>query len=136
VDAFDSDVLIYAASATHPHAPHLRRLFRLMDDLGRAGVGSVALLPEVLAKPLRLGHDAEVTAMEDLLARLELQPVDRATANAATALGAKYRLRALDAIHLATAVLAGADRFLTNNRRDFPKTIEEVDVTYPDDLPE
>jgi predicted nucleic acid-binding protein len=60
--------------------------------------------------------------------------VDEATAELATALGAAYRLRAADAVHLATAVNAGADRFITNNAADFPKTITEVDVTYPVDL--
>ena len=47
---------------------------------------------------------------------------------------AAYALRAVDAVHLATAVGAGADRFLTNNRSDFPKSITEIDITYPDDL--
>jgi predicted nucleic acid-binding protein len=49
-------------------------------------------------------------------------------------LGARYRLRAADAVHLATAVHYGADRFLTNNQRDFPTTIREVAVTYPGTL--
>lgn len=48
----------------------------------------------------------------------------------------KYRLRAADAAHLATAVLLGADRFITNNRRDVDERITEVDVTYPSALPE
>jgi hypothetical protein len=39
-------------------------------------------------------------------------------------------------VHLATAVVAGADRFITNNRRDFAVSISEVDVTYPEDLDE
>ena len=39
-------------------------------------------------------------------------------------------------MHLATALDAGADRFITNNSRDFPKTITEIDVTYPTDLPD
>ena len=47
---------------------------------------------------------------------------------------ASYGLRAADAVHLATAVGAGANRFLTNNKRDFPKSITEIDVTYPEDL--
>jgi hypothetical protein len=29
----------------------------------------------------------------------------------------------------------GADRFITNNRRDFGPDIKEIDVTYPDALP-
>jgi hypothetical protein len=32
--------------------------------------------------------------------------------------------------------VAGADRFITNNRRDIPPTISEIDVTYPADLAE
>lgn len=39
-------------------------------------------------------------------------------------------------MHLATAVAAGADRFVTNNSTDFAKEIDEIDVTYPTDLPE
>ncbi|MCI2267141.1 hypothetical protein [Sediminivirga luteola] len=45
-------------------------------------------------------------------------------------------LRAADAAHLATAVVAGADRFVTNNRNDFPREISEIDIVYPDELPE
>lgn len=41
----------------------------------------------------------------------------------------------VDAVHLATAVAAGADRFATSNARHFPKTIAEIGVTYPTDLP-
>lgn len=40
-----------------------------------------------------------------------------------------------DAVHLATAVTVRVDRFLTNNRKDFPTTIAEIDVVDPDDLP-
>lgn len=52
----------------------------------------------------------------------------------AASLAAVYRLRAADAVHLATAVQAGADRFVTNNRKDFTSSIAEVDVCYPDQL--
>jgi len=40
-------------------------------------------------------------------------------------------LRAADAVHLSTAVIANADRFITNNTKDFPVSIAEIDVTYP-----
>ena len=60
--------------------------------------------------------------------------MDRATAELATALSSRYRLKAADATHLATAVGMGADRFITNNQRDFPATITEIQVTYPADL--
>jgi len=54
----------------------------------------------------------------------------------ATTLASEYRLRAADAVHLATAVVVGADRFVTNNRREFPASISEIEVTYPEDLDE
>lgn len=77
----------------------------------------------------------ELEELGTLLSRLDLRPADEATAELAAALGASYGLRAADAVHLATAVAGGAARFITNNRSDFPKTIGEVDITYPDDLP-
>ncbi|MDY7100308.1 MAG: PIN domain-containing protein [Actinomycetota bacterium] len=135
MDAFDADVLIYAAVPGHELG---RRIRPLLAGVGAepAGVGSVLLLPELLAKPLRASAEDEMAALVALLARLELRPVDEAMAELATSLGASYGLRAADAVHLATAVSAGATRFLTNNRRDFPLSITEVDVTYPDELPE
>jgi len=63
-----------------------------------------------------------------------VRPVDRATAELATALSSRYRLRAADATHLATAVGIGADRFITNSQRDFTPAITEIAITYPADL--
>lgn len=139
MDAFDADVLIYAAVPGHPLGQRVRALFSTADTdaaLPPVGIGSVLLLPEVLAKPLREGARAEIDVLGALLGRLELLPVDAATAELATALGARHGLRAADAVHLATAVQMGADRFLTNNRRDYPRTIDAVDITYPEDLPD
>jgi predicted nucleic acid-binding protein len=137
MDAFDADVLIYAATVDHPLGMRVRALFPIgpiesADTV--AGIGSVLLLPELLARPLREGAIDELAELGALLGRLDLRPVDEATAELATALGAAYRLRAADAVHLATAVNAGADRFITNNSTDFPKSIREVDVTYPVEL--
>ena len=94
------------------------------------------LIPELLTKPMRQAAETEIEALAVLLARLDLRPADEAVAELAAALGATHGLRALDAVHLATAVAAGAERFITNNSADFAKTITEIAVTYPDDLPE
>jgi len=101
----------------------------------RVGVGSVLLVPEVLAKPLKDGEADVVRTLSTFLGRLDLRPVDRATAELATVLGARYNLRAADSIHLATAVTMGAHRFITNNSKDFGAYIGEIDVTFPADLP-
>jgi predicted nucleic acid-binding protein len=136
MDAFDADAVIYAAVPQHPLGRRVAALFRSAGVAAVTGAGSVLLLPEVLGKPLRDGAVDEIRILAGLLARLDLRPVDRATAELATALSSRYRLRAADATHLATAVGLGADRFITNNQRDFPKTITEVHVTYPADLPD
>lgn len=138
MDAFDADVLIYAAIAGHPLGGRVRALFPSAPTAGDhrvAGIGSALLLPELLAKPIRDGRPTEVEALQVLLAGLDLLTLDQAGAELAAVLGARYGLRAADATHLATAVGAGADRFITNNQRDFPKSISEIDITYPEDLP-
>jgi predicted nucleic acid-binding protein len=136
MDCFDADALICAAIPGHPLGQRVVALFRRAESGALAGAGSVLLLPEVLSKPLRDGTPDEVRTLAGLLSRLDLRPVDRATAELATALSSRYRLRAADATHLATAVGLGADRFITNNQRDFPATITETHITYPADLPD
>ena len=138
VDAFDSDVLIYAAAPGHPLGERVAALFPA-HPLGSAGsivgVGSVLLLPEVLSKPLRDGDAEAVRSLSELLVTLDLRPVDQLTAAKAAVLGARYNLRLADAIHLATAISMRADRFITNNGKDFGTFIKEIDVTFPADLP-
>lgn len=139
MDAFDADVLIYAAVPDHPLGQRVRALFPSDATAASgavAGTGSVLLIPELLTKPMREGSQDEVGALAVLLGRLDLRPVDEAVAELSAVLGAAHGLRAADAVHLATAVAAGADRFITNNASDFAKTITEVDVTYPEELPE
>ena len=135
MDTFDADVLIYAAIRGHPLGRRVLALFQREADRP-VGTGSVLLLPEVLSMPRREGATTELRALARLLARLDLRPVDLATAELATELAAAYRLRAAAATHLATAVNLGADRFITNNQRDFPRSIVEVQITYPADLPD
>ena len=132
MDCFDADALIYAAVPGHPLGRRVAALFTTTEP----GAGSLLLLPEVLGKPLRDGNPDEVRILAGLLARLDLRPVDRATADLATALSSRHRLRAADAVHLATAVGLGAERFITNNRRGFLAGLSEIRITYPTDLPD
>lgn len=129
--AFDADVLIYAASPGHPLGAGVLRELAAEDS---TSVGSVLLLTEVLAKPMREGREDEVDALVSILGRLELRAADDAVGRLALTLSVAYGLRAADAVHLATAVDAGADRFITNNRKDFSTSIREIDIVFPDAL--
>ena len=138
MDAFDSDVLIYAAAPGHPLGDRVAALFyeHPLDSRNpKAGVGSVLLLPEVLSKPLRDGDAEAVHSLSELLIMLDLRPVDQLTAVQAAVLGARYKLRLADATHLATAIAMGAHRFITNNSKDFGQPIKEIEITFPADLP-
>ena len=66
---------------------------------------SVLLVPELLAKPMRDGRDDEVDALSFFLARLELLPIDRATADLSAVLAVAYALKPIGAAHLAAAAL-------------------------------
>ncbi len=139
MDAFDADVLIYAAVPGHVLGRRVRRLFpaEATATTGAvAGIGSVLLIPELLSKPMRDGADSEIDALVALLGRLDLRPLDEAVAELAAALGSVHTLRAADAVHLATAVASGADRFITNNSSDFSTSIAEIEVVHPGQLPE
>jgi predicted nucleic acid-binding protein len=129
VDAFDTDVLIYAVTDHHLGPP-----VRALVQSGEDNLGSVLLIPELTSRPIRTGDLAELRTLNDLLAKLTLLPCDLAVAELASALAATHGLKTADAVHLATAVQAGADRFITNNRKHFPQTIEEIEVVYPDQL--
>lgn len=131
ISAFDADVLIYAAVPGHPLGSRVLPLIENSDQ----SVGSVLLLPEILTKPLRTDPESEeVALLIGLLSRLDLLSLDQTAAEFAVGLGAKYGLRTADAGHLATAILSGADQFITDNRKDFSKEITEIDVVYPDEL--
>jgi predicted nucleic acid-binding protein len=137
MDGFDADVLIFAIQTGHPLGTRVAELFRHPSVVAdQVGVGSVLLLPEVLSKPTRLADEDSLSKLLRFLGRLELLPVTASTARLAVDLGARYHLRTVDAVHLATAIDVGADRFITNNSRDFPKTIEGIAITYPQDLPD
>ncbi|MFP5579888.1 MAG: hypothetical protein ACLGIZ_16890 [Acidimicrobiia bacterium] len=90
MDAFDADVLIYAAVPEHPLGRRVRALFRSAPTESTgvvAAIGSVLLIPELLTKAMRDGNDAESEALAVLLARLDLRPVDEVTAHLAVAHG-------------------------------------------------
>ena len=133
--SFDADVLIYAAIPDHPQGV---RVLNLLQNVKPENLfGSVMLLPELLSKPLRLGYTDEIKVLQSFLLALRLEPMTEAVAFGAAQLGAIYKLKPADAVHLATAVHVGADAFITNNRKDFDRSsVQELEIIFPENLPE
>jgi predicted nucleic acid-binding protein len=127
--SFDADVLIYAAEPGHILGEETRAIIERHPE---AVFGSVLLLPETLAKPVRGEQWEEVDALALLLGALTLVELTQEIADLSAVVAARYRLRAADAVHLATAIWVGAGHFVTNNRRDFAGLdVSELDVILP-----
>ena len=82
-------------------------------------VSSELMIAECLRGPLKTGHTARVAEYRNMFARpddLRLLPITRAISEASTLIAAKTGAKLFDAIHLATAVAAGCDAFVTNDK--------------------
>ena len=76
-------------------------------------------LTEVLPVPLKAENSALVQAYEAILLNsreFECVPVDRRTAITAARLRAQYEFKTPDALHVAAALEANCDAFLTNDK--------------------
>lgn len=83
-------------------------------------VASVLALLEVLVVPRRHGRDDLAERYRDLFRsfpNLTVAPVDTEIAERAAELRARHGLRTPDAIHLATAEVAGAKTFVSEDQR-------------------
>ena len=118
------------------YASTLRELFQAVDSGGLSAVTSELTLAELLIIPFRHGNIEEERRCRMILRprpHLQLLPVNtnvlEATARMRAALPA---MRTPDAIHGATARLAGCDFFLTNDRH--LKTISGLQIALLSEL--
>ena len=75
---------------------------------------------EVLVVPRREGQTELCRRYRELFAsfpQLTVVPIDQPIAEVASDLRATYPLRTPDALHLATAIVAGAEAFVSEDRR-------------------
>lgn len=117
--ALDSNIFIYVLEDDESWGQPARRLLRQVTAGAVSGVASTLCLTEVLPYPHevspQLGEDAQLF-MEGLNG-LDYVPMDLEVAIRAGRLRAQCgsKLSTADAIHLASAVVVGADVFITND---------------------
>ena len=123
--ALDTSAFIYLIEKHPIFFPAVEPVFQAIDAGSVQAVTSVLTLLEVLVKPI----ETKATALADdfraavsASASLRVIDLDRPIAERAAAIRADHGFRTPDAIHLATASLAGANVFVTNDDglRGFP----------------
>ncbi|MCX7839500.1 MAG: PIN domain-containing protein [Anaerolineae bacterium] len=136
VVALDTNIFIYAYQEHSRYLPIIRPIFARLDtDLEFRVITSIITLIEVIAQPLRLRRNDLVTAYTTALlnsAKVWTMPVDAIIARRAAELRAQYNLRTPDAIQIATALVAGAQAVITNDRQ--MKNVSEISILIVDDF--
>lgn len=116
----DTAPLIYYIEEDPTYLSLVDPFFQALADGELRVVTSTITLVEVLTLPLRRGEAEVASQYRDMLLATEsltVQPVSAAIAEEAARLRAARELRTPDAIQLATARLAGASTFVTNDAR-------------------
>lgn len=128
--ALDSNVLIYLLEGSGPLAEAAGRLVDAIESGERDGVISAIGLAEVLAGPASAGDARVFEYTAEVLrdSRLEVLPLDAATAEDAAWIRGSVGIGLADAVHLASARNAGATLFVTNDRRI--RSLPRLPVSY------
>ena len=114
----DANPIIYSIEGVPEFRAAALGWLERAEGAGGAVITSRLSRLECRVKPLREANTELLARFEGFFARegLELAEITAEVIEAATALRATHSFRPPDAIHLATAVLAKADTFLTGDR--------------------
>ena len=123
----DTNVLIYLTEGTVAQKAALRGLFLSFDARAARYFTSELAYTETLVHPIRTGKAELIQAYEHLLTQVvEALPLTREVLCLAAKLRAQTpSQRTSDALHVATAIVAGANVFVTGDRgiRNVPATM-------------
>ena len=113
----DANPIIYTVEKHPVYGPLLVPLWQAAQAQTIEAVSSDLALMETLVGPLKRGDGALETAYEQALLGTEMRllPITQAILREAARLRATTRLKTPDALHLATAQLAGCALFVTND---------------------
>lgn len=117
---------------------YIDRMMVIMEAASRAqfeAVSGVLTLTEVLVHPLKTNNKPLAAQYRKILVNsrdFRLIPITIPISEVAADLRARYALRSPDALHLATAIHAECDAFLTNDIA--LKRVSEIRVLVLDDL--
>jgi predicted nucleic acid-binding protein len=131
----DTAPLIYFIEGHSDYQKGLLELFSSADKGDFTFISSALTLLEVLVKPIRDGRNDIVEKYTKFLTSakgIDVFDISIGIAKEAAYFRAKYNLRTPDSIQIATAIVIGADYFITNDNR--LATVTEIQVVVLSDL--
>jgi predicted nucleic acid-binding protein len=128
----DTAPIIYYIEAHSQFGPLAKEVVNSFQSGKLSAFSSVITLTEVLSKPLEIGDEKLARKFADFLKHgknLSLIEISTSIAERAGRLRGQYSdLRTVDAIQISTAIDAGADVFLTNDKK--LKQIKEIKLWF------
>ncbi len=117
--ALDTPIFIYLLEEHPKYLPRVRRIFQTLRDGKKEGVFSVIGMVEILTGP-KIQDRTDLAAQYERHIRkfphLSVLNLNERIVWFASDLRAKYGIATPDAIHIATAIDAGANKFITNDK--------------------
>lgn len=127
--------LIYYIEENETYLDKMVAVIGAIEDRPISAISSVITLTEVLIHPIRNGNKKLETAYREILnasEHFELIPVSSVIAESAARLRASYNSRTPDALHIATAIAAEWDAFLSND--SIFKRVTDLQILLLDEL--
>jgi len=131
----DTAVFIYYLNRQEPYFSLCQGILKRIENGEAHGVISTVSEMEMLVQPLAANDKPVIEAIHDLLDTLEhldIVPVDRQLARNAAQVRAQTRLRNIDALIVATAIVSGCDA-LVGNDETCARRVREIRYIYLDD---
>ena len=132
---FDASPIIFSVEKIEPYVSILKPIWRSAQVGNLSLIGSELLLLETLVKPIQKKDTALEESFRDLLQRsreFRLLPINTSVIEMAARLRATVNLKTPDAIHAATALIAGCALFITHD--PIFRRVSELNVSVLSDV--
>jgi predicted nucleic acid-binding protein len=118
--ALDTNLFIYVFEQNPEFGEKAKAALEHIENGFVVGIASSVSLTEILVKPIREGNltlEKQYKLLFSHFPNLTILPIDNVVAEQAAYLRGKYNIKTPDALIVATALVANADLFITNDQR-------------------
>lgn len=118
--ALDTNLFIYVFKQHSEFGEKAKAILEEIENGFIDAITSSVSLTEILVKPIREGNltlEKQYKLLFSHFPNLSILPIDNVVAEHAAYLRGKYNIKTSDALIVATALVANADLFITNDQR-------------------